>query len=293
MNIIRNIEKKLAKAHGMSYYKYMVSAASTDQNIFNNRGKRNSFMPNWCSNNIHLKANPQILDKVVKQILIKDGEEYKFNFQHFLPMPKELDIEDSSKIYIQQSWLDIKQQPQRKFIELEEEIKNKYHMPVNIFSEMKQYFSELFDWSNLTVGEIFIHFEENPEIASRFYYFHDLANRIAENIEKYGHATWYGWRLSNWGCTWEVCDDSTYVTVGTEDIWINCDTAWGPPEGIYNEIARRFPDVEFEAKYFEDGMWFAGTYKGFEGALFEYPCKEEEVRAFAAEHFSYEYDEDD
>ena len=81
--------------------------------------------------------------------------------------------------------------------------------------------------------------------------------------------------------------------VGAEDIWINCDTAWGPPEGIYNEIARRFPDVEFEAKYFEDGMWFAGTYKGFEGALFEYPCKEEEVRAFAAEHFSYEYDEDD
>lgn len=196
-------------------------------------------MPNWCSNNIHLKANPQILDKVVKQILIKDGEEYKFNFQHFLPMPKELDIEESSTSYIQQSWLDIKQQPQRKFIELEEEIKNKYHMPANIFSEMKQYFSELFDWSNLTVGEIFIHFEENPEIASRFYYFHDLANRIAENIEKYGHVTWYGWRLSNWGCTWDVCDDSTYVTVGAEDIWINCDTAWGPPE----ESIMKSPDV--------------------------------------------------
>mgnify|MGYP001674568853 FL=1 len=31
-------------------------------------------------------------------------------------------------------------------------------------------------------------------------------------------------------------------------------------------------------------MWFAGSYEGHEGALFEYPCEEDKVRAFAIEH---------
>ncbi|MGS0922348.1 DUF1281 family ferredoxin-like fold protein [Neisseria gonorrhoeae] len=66
-----------------------------------------------------------------------------------------------------------------------------------------------------------------------------------------------------------------------------------PPEGIYRELAKRFPDVEFEAKYLEEGMWFAGTYEGHEGALFDYPCTDDGVRDFATEHFGCEYDDED
>ena len=99
--------------------------------------------------------------------------------------------------------------------------------------------------------------------------------------------------MAYWGCKWDVDPDCTFVTVGESDIWISCDTAWGPPDRLYEEIAKRFPDVKFEAKYLEEGMWFAGSYEGHEGALFEYPCEEDEVRAFAIEHFGCEYDEDE
>ncbi|HHS1494901.1 TPA: hypothetical protein ACTC3N_001501 [Neisseria meningitidis] len=99
--------------------------------------------------------------------------------------------------------------------------------------------------------------------------------------------------MANWGCKWDLDPDCTFVTVEESDIWISCDTAWGPPDRLYKEIAKRFPDVEFEAKYLEEGMWFAGSYEGHEGVLFDYPCEEDEVRDFAIEHFGCEYDDDD
>lgn len=244
-------------------------------------------MPNWCSNSLHFEGNPQRIAEVAEQILVKTEQGYRFSFQHILPMPEELEVAEGSGRYDQQYWLRVCEQPQRKLIDLGD------GLPDHIFSEMKQYFSEKYDLSTLTVGDVLAHFEENPEIATRFGHNKDYAQRISENIRKYAYPTWYGWRLANWGCKWDVSDDSTYVTVEANNIWISFETAWEPPQGIYEELAKRFPDVEFEAKYLEEGMWFAGSYEGHEGALFDYPCEEDEVRAFAIEHFGCEYDDDE
>lgn len=64
-------------------------------------------------------------------------------------------------------------------------------------------------------------------------------------------------------------------------------------KGFIENSPNVFPDVEFEAKYLEEGMWFAGTYEGHEGALFDYPCTDDGVRDFATEHFGCEYDDED
>ena len=217
-------------------------------------------------------------------------------------MPEELILPDVPDSYMQQTWFQIAQQPEKKLINLEQEMLEQrdksfwsvqYRLPDELFSELKQYFSEKFDWDNLTVGEVFTHFEDNAEVASRFRYDEQFVKRIVENIHQYGYSDWYDWRLANWGCKWDVNPDCTFVTVEEENIWISCETPWGPPEGIYKEIAKRFPDVKFEAKYLEEGMWFAGSYEGHEGALFDYPCEEAEVRAFAIEHFGCEYDDDE
>lgn len=259
-------------------------------------------MPNWCSNSLHFQGNPQRIAEVAEQILIKTEEGYQFSFQHIEPMPEELNITEGSNSYMQQIWLQIAQQPEKKLNNLEQEMLEQrdkpfwpvpYRLPDNIFSKLKQYLSENFDWDNLTIGEVFAHFKQNPEIAARFGYDETFAKRIAENIRKYGHPTWYGWRLEHWGCKWDVDPDCTFVSVKEGDIWISCDTAWGPPTGILKEIAKRFPDLVFEARYLEEGMWFAGTYEGHEGALFDYPCTDDEVRDFAIEHFGCEYDDDD
>ena len=35
-------------------------------------------------------------------------------------------------------------------------------------------------------------------------------------------------------------------------------TAWSPPDGIYNKIAEKFPDMEIDWFYKESGMRIAG-----------------------------------
>lgn len=184
-------------------------------------------MPNWCSNSLHFEGNPERIAEVAEQILIKTDDGYQFSFQHIVPMPEELILPEVPDSYMQLTWLQIAQQPEKKLINLEQEMLEqrdksswsvRYRLPDELFSELKQYFSEKFDWDNLTVGEVFTHFEDNAEVASRFRYDQQFAKRIAENIRQYGHKDWYDWRMANWGCKWDVDPDCTFVTVGKSDI---------------------------------------------------------------------------
>lgn len=264
-------------------------------------------MPNWCSNSLHFQGNPQRIAEVAEQILIKteSENEYGFSFNRIVPMPEELIFESGQNVDTQLSWLKLAEFPRLRLMQVEQYLHesdntatDKLHFSViymlkHIFPDLKTYFSGCFKWESLLVEGMFAHFESNPEAATRFHYDLQLVLRLVENIRKYGHPTWYGWRLEHWGCKWNVDPDCTFVTVEEGDIWISWDTAWGPPTGILVEIAKRFPDLVFEARYLEEGMWFAGTYEGHEGALVDYPCTDDEVRDFAIEHFGCEYDDDD
>ncbi|ENW6460722.1 hypothetical protein GWH66_002060, partial [Neisseria gonorrhoeae] len=136
-------------------------------------------MPNWCSNSLHFQGNPQRIAEVAEQILIKTDKGYQFSFQHIVPMPEELILPEVPDSYMQQTWFQIAQQPEKKLINLEREMLEQrdksfwsvqYRLPDELSSELKLYFSEKFDWDNLTVGEVFLHFEANSEVASRFRY---------------------------------------------------------------------------------------------------------------------------
>ena len=76
---------------------------------------------------------------------------------------------------------------------------------------------------------------------------------LLENGEEYD---WYNWRTINWGVKWEP--NITYFDVNGTDICIDCDTPWGPPEGIYDAIVDKFPEADISWFYREDGMQFAG-----------------------------------
>ena len=81
--------------------------------------------------------------------------------------------------------------------------------------------------------------------------------RSHELIEKYGHNNWYDWCSDNWTCKWDACE------VRLEDyeadyIVYTFDTAWGPPESIYETLKLQHPDVHISWFYDEPGMQFAG-----------------------------------
>ncbi len=78
-----------------------------------------------------------------------------------------------------------------------------------------------------------------------------------------GSPVWdYSLACELWGTKWEV--DSPVVSVewtkDDEDLYLQMyfDTAWSPPEGIYNELSAMFADVFISWFYDEPGMQFAG-----------------------------------
>ncbi len=68
---------------------------------------------------------------------------------------------------------------------------------------------------------------------------------------------WYDWRLANWDTKWdaydvEVTDDDP------ENVEIEFNTAWSPPEAICTEIREQYPDVSVSWFYDEPGCEIAG-----------------------------------
>jgi len=78
--------------------------------------------------------------------------------------------------------------------------------------------------------------------------------------EKYdGYIDWYQWQVDHWGTKWSVNpEEVTFEDYDTDGgIW-EFHTAWSPPEGIYQELASRFPDMNISWFYDEPGMQIAG-----------------------------------
>jgi len=76
---------------------------------------------------------------------------------------------------------------------------------------------------------------------------------------------WWNWRNDNWGTKWNLVpnhdgDLTSYDVVAQGDDYINLtfDTAWSPPDGIYDAIVEKYPDLSVSWFYREDGVQMAG-----------------------------------
>ena len=68
---------------------------------------------------------------------------------------------------------------------------------------------------------------------------------------------WYEWRLTNWGTKWSI-NEMAYeeYSGGCRMVF---DTAWSPPEGIYEKLVDKFfPKMAMNWFYREDGMQMSG-----------------------------------
>jgi len=68
---------------------------------------------------------------------------------------------------------------------------------------------------------------------------------------------WYDWRLANWDTKWD-CYDVVVTDDDPENVEIEFNTAWSPPEAICNEIREQYPDVSVSWFFDEPGCEIAG-----------------------------------
>ena len=82
----------------------------------------------------------------------------------------------------------------------------------------------------------------------------DLAERF---VKEYGYTDWYHWQVYNWGTKWDASDCYLDYQDAESASWY-FSTAWSPPQGIYNELSRRFPGLSISWFFDEPGMQIAG-----------------------------------
>ena len=68
---------------------------------------------------------------------------------------------------------------------------------------------------------------------------------------------WYDWRLANWDTKWDAYDVHI-VDDDPDQLEVEFNTAWSPPEAICNELREQYPDLSVSWFYDEPGCEIAG-----------------------------------
>ena len=68
---------------------------------------------------------------------------------------------------------------------------------------------------------------------------------------------WYDWRIRNWDTKWD-CYDVEITDDDPEQLEVEFNTAWSPPEAICDAIREQYPDVSVSWFYDEPGCEIAG-----------------------------------
>ena len=94
-------------------------------------------------------------------------------------------------------------------------------------------------------GELPIPEKHNYGVTSRF-----QSTGIADQ-------RWYDWRLQNWDTKWD-CYDVVVTDDDPEQLEIEFNTAWSPPEAICSALREQYPDLSVSWFYDEPGCEIAG-----------------------------------
>ena len=86
-----------------------------------------------------------------------------------------------------------------------------------------------------------------------------LEEQQADNLETYGYSTWYDFAISEWGTKWDACDVRLVDNDDEDMLEIDFDTAWSPPEALYNRLTEM--GFAVEAVFCESGCDFIGYYR--------------------------------
>ena len=180
-------------------------------------------MPNWVKTIVKTKSD------TLKDIMNKYSENDEFSFNKVIPMPKDLEIEVSTRgreglifLYIDSTnYLDKK--------EINEVFKDLFVSRVNIYYNYE--FEEIRD--NLEK------YRNDPKFKKCI----ELAKKYISNFKKYGNCSWYGWRVKNWGTKWDV---SSFQK--SKDTMIY-QTAWRFAGDVILKLSEKYPNSTFECKF--------------------------------------------
>lgn len=163
-------------------------------------------MPNHVRNRLIIRAEEAKVKKITDFLIgepDEDGSPYYIDFNRIVPMPEALHIESGS------------------WGEMGEAILNKKGCFGQTYFQIKERFEAYKP-------------EEQEECLK-------IGRMYRSNRKKYGHTTWYGWALENWGTKWNAYNQKR---TADNEIWF--DTAWSCVVQLIGKLSEKFPDAVFD-----------------------------------------------
>jgi len=212
-------------------------------------------MANWVIN--RLRIDGQDADKMFKDLLIKDdNNEWRFDFNKILPMPKDLEIICGSitdkcfEVYL--STLSESQAIKERNKCIDSTLfpylsKDRYNIKSK--EEIDQIVDDAINkWSNSKDPEDPVFKTKEDVIA--------YGKRVSDNIKKYGSKDWYDWRVKNWGTKSNACN-TLYAEDCPEEIQF--ETAWSDVRELILKLSKLYPKIRIEYDYAEEQVgYYAG-----------------------------------
>lgn len=191
-------------------------------------------MPNWVQNNLTIKGDNKIVAACLDSC---KSDESTFDFNQIVPMPKELDIPQSSnnefaiKYYLTAL--------------SDEEVANVRNILQRVPDVL---FGTLDNAIRLTSCPTAL-IEDNDEKKKQWI---ELAKTLIDNCDKYGFPTWYEWCYQNWGTKW----NSSEVGICNTGNWAiaSFQTAWDCPYPIVKRLSEKFPDLSFTISFADEDL---------------------------------------
>lgn len=230
-------------------------------------------MPNWCTNVLTIKksvAEEFLLRKDTIKDYKGEHEGYVVDFNILKPMPEELNVTAGGSNE-QEMYIYLSDKGQKGLVDVlrDKTLANKFRA----FESDVHFEKAETAWMRAAerAGELLKSGKE-----SKIEEAYNAGKVLVENYEKYGSIHWYDWCSKNWGTKWNG-GEASIEPVNDEEITISFDTAWCPPEGILEELAKRSDfSLEYDIEGNGHGILEAKGGKIHDHGFEEYTYEEEE-----------------
>jgi hypothetical protein len=122
------------------------------------------------------------------------------------------------------------------------------------------------------IAEIVQVIKANPHGVFQMNDFVPMPEELRNTTAPQDKPNWYDWNVSNWGTKWELGEDVS-VSISERSIGLGFDTAWSPNCSFWVAFSEKYPTVQIEHKYYEEGMSFIGE-AFYEDGNFEDNCQD-------------------
>lgn len=194
-------------------------------------------MPNYCYNSIYFDGP----DGALEELLASSDSDV--DFERVIPMPASLDEANTtgaSESLAVMAWLmHGMDEP------TVERIKDAHGDEWEMYASQMPSFMTKDDHAAEMVTDAKTKLEAMPP--EQYADVYALGARVIDNLRLHGHASWYEWRIDNWGTKWNAMD------VEGEGNARSFTTAWSPPLPVFSRLAE-LSSVPFVATWSEEQM---------------------------------------